>query len=256
MPMTIQRPQHLAASSTFSGRRTLLDMLRGLALVGMILYHFCFNLDSIFHVSLPWFHSFGAAAWQFCNSALFLLIAGICTHLTRHIFQRAIRLALVAIALSLVTFLFMPEELIVFGILHCIAACLLIYGAFQPWLRRVPAGLGMFVCALLFFVTFHLPHQYLFFEPFSLSLPASLYVFYPLSLLGFRSVSFYSADYFPLFPYLFLFLFGHYLGYLVLKLPQSIQTLGLRPLNFLGRHSLVVYLLHQPLLLGGMMLVF
>lgn len=254
MPVvSLGQPVQLNAAP--SGRLTSLDALRGIALVGMIAYHFCFNLDSLFLVSLPWFHSTGAAVWQLCNCALFLVLAGICTHFTRRIFRRAALLAAVAAGLSLATLLFMPQEVIVFGILHCMAVCMLLFGVFRPWLTRIPPWLGMLIFGALFAATYHLPHQYLFFQPYALPLPAGLYTFYPLSLLGFQSATFFSSDYFPLIPYCFLFLFGHYLGYVFFKLPRRIQLLGWRPLNFLGRHSLLVYLLHQPILFGGMTLL-
>ena len=70
--------------------------------------------------------------------------------------------------------------------------------------------------------------------------------------LGFMPPGFYSADYFPLFPWLFLFLFGTVLGGLCLDWRDS--PLLARPLppalTWLGRHSLLVYVLHQPILFG------
>lgn len=254
--MAVLPPPRPAAAAAAPGRRALLDMLRGLALVGMVAYHGCYNLSRLFQVDLPWFDSAGARVWQFCTSALFLILAGVCTHFTRHVFARAARLAAVALGLTLVTLLFLPQEVIVFGILHCIAACLLLYGALRPWLACLPPRAGMLLFGFLFVLTFHLPHRYLFFQPYAIPLPAGLYAFYPLSLVGFQSAAFFSADYFPVIPYLFLFLFGHYLGYLFLRLPHWVQALGCRPLNFLGRHSLLIYLAHQPLLLGGILLLF
>lgn len=256
MPATLQRaPTAQPPRAPGRDRFALLDALRGLALVGMILYHLCFNLDSIFQLPLPWFHTPGAAVWQFVNSGLFLLLAGVCARFTRRVFRRAARLMAVALGLSLVTLLFMPSELIVFGILHCIALCLFLYGLARRPLERVPAGAGCCACVLLFLLTFGLPRGHLLFGPLAIPLPAEFYAFYPLSFLGFQSASFYSADYFPLLPYFFLFLLGYYLGSFFLRLPPRVQGAGFRPLNFLGRHSLIVYLLHQPLLLGAMLLL-
>lgn len=239
-----------------SGRFLLLDALRGLALVCMIAYHACFNLDNLFGVPLPWFHTPGAHAWQFVNSGLFLLLAGLCVHFTRHIWRRTAGLFLVALALTAVTWLVMPQELIVCGILHCIAACLLLCALFGRWLARIPAPVGAALCVVLFLCTCQLPQGSLFFGPFALPLPEGLYQVYPLSFLGFPSPTFRSGDYFPLLPNVFLFLLGYYLYPAFLRLPLRVRMAGVRPLNFLGRHSLLIYLAHQPVLMGIMLLFF
>ncbi|MDR2771092.1 MAG: DUF1624 domain-containing protein, partial [Clostridiales Family XIII bacterium] len=83
--------------------------------------------------------------------------------------------------------------------------------------------------------------------PFIVELPSFLYRTSWLFPFGFRSAGFYSADYFPLFPYLFVFLAGSAAGTLVKHLPAAARRAHIRPLAYLGRHSLLIYLLHQPI---------
>ena len=70
--------------------------------------------------------------------------------------------------------------------------------------------------------------------------------------LGFTAPGFYSADYFPLFPWLFLFLVGTALGGWCLEHRESkILTASLPgALTWPGRYSLLIYVLHQPVLYG------
>ena len=253
MPVLSQIPPALQPGR---GRLTTLDTLRGLTLVSMIGYHLCYNLDAIFDISLPWYHTLIGTFWQMLSSVPFLLIAGICTHLSGRALRHAGRTGLAAAGISLATLLFMPSALIVFGILHCLTVCQLLYAALRKSLRKVRPWMGLAVCLLLYGITFRLPEGYLWFPPYKLALPAALYQWKWLSVLGFLSPEFYSADYFPLLPNVFLFFAGHYLGYWLPRLRRRTITRLTRPLTFLGRHSMAVYLLHQPVLFGVMQLVF
>lgn len=84
-----------------------------------------------------------------------------------------------------------------------------------------------------------------------LALPQALYAGYTTAYLGFMPKSFFSTDYFPLLPWLFLFWAGYFLHHLLGRerlapLRRSVCP----PLGWMGRHSLVLYLLHQPVILG------
>ena len=62
---------------------------------------------------------------------------------------------------------------------------------------------------------------------------------------------------FPLLPWLFLFWAGYYLHPLVgRKRMEPLRRSVCPPLGWLGRHSLVLYLLHQPVIFGVLTLVF
>ena len=88
-------------------------------------------------------------------------------------------------------------------------------------------------------------------------LPRRLYSVPFLFPLGLPGPGFYSADYFPLIPWIFLFWAGLFLWRFLR--PYAEETVrgwpACRPLVWLGRHSLWVYLLHQPVLLGFIFLL-
>ena len=74
-----------------------------------------------------------------------------------------------------------------------------------------------------------------------------------MTFLGFPDPGFFSGDYFPLFPWIFLYLTGYFLYGMFMKFPEVKNALRIHlPVPFLeaaGRHSLLLYLLHQPLLM-------
>ena len=79
--------------------------------------------------------------------------------------------------------------------------------------------------------------------------------------LGLTPPGFVTADYFPVFPYLGWFLLGIVLGRTLYKKKKTLlpmvpaNILPIRALSFCGRHSLWIYLAHQPILYGIMMLL-
>lgn len=256
MPVMQGKPPVVTKQGCVSSRFAGLDTLRGFTLISMMLYHICYNLVYIFHISLPWYHTVGAQLWQLSICCTFLLLAGICTHFTRRPVQRALRICAAALVITIATYIFMPGELIVFGILHCMAWCLFSYAVLEKFLQKIPPKPGLICCILLFLATFHVPQKYLLYQPLAIPLPQQWYLSYWLSIFGLISPDFFSADYFPVFPYIFLFLAGHFLGYQLYRFPQSIKDFSIRPLAFLGRHSLFVYLLHQPVIYGIMLWMF
>ena len=107
---------------------------------------------------------------------------------------------------------------------------------------------------LLFLILRNCPDGSLGFERFVIcALPDTLYRNYLTAYLGFPQAGFFSTDYFSLIPWFFLFLTGYFLMGITSRanLNEKLFAKGRFPLlNFLGKHSLVVYLLHQPILYG------
>lgn len=156
--------------------------------------------------------------------------------------------------LTVVTVGFMPSESIWFGVLHLNAAVVLLTCLLYPLLQKCPAGVGLAGSALLFFLTNQVPEGYLGFETLRLcALPAAWYRT-NLFWLGLPDLTrFASADYFPLIPWLFLFWCGLFLARLWRPRAGQAPVL-LRPLALIGRHTLLVYMLHQPVIYGALWL--
>lgn len=236
-----------------------LDALRGLAMVNMVAYHALYDWVYVFGQTSSWYDisTPGCHVWQQYICWSFLLLAGYSFNLSRRPLKNGLIVAGCAVVLSVVTIGFMPEEAIWFGVLHLVGCAILLCCAARPLLEKVPPLAGLGVSAAVFFLTNQLPVGFLGFEGLHLwQVPGALYA--PnLFWLGLPDLSrFYSADYFPLLPWLFLFLCGYFAGRLRLPLPKGRAPAALRPLCFAGRHSLLVYMLHQPVVYGGLWLLF
>ena len=146
----------------------------------------------------------------------------------------------------------MPSQLILYGVLNLLGLSALLLIPLDKALRKLPPWLGLAGAGLLFFLTRGVPRGYLGFEGLRLwDLPAALYQWDALAVLGFHSPGFSSTDYFPLVPWFFLYLAGYFLWRVLTPHRKVLELLqpGLRPLSFVGRHSLLIYLVHQPLLM-------
>lgn len=223
-----------------------IDLLRGLAVIMMITFHLLFNL--VFFGEYPfvvdagfWFY------FQQATAGLFFLIAGIAMTLSYArandrsfwpFLRRGGRIFAWGMIVTVVTWLFLRDGYVVFGVLHSIGISIILA---YPFLKRpfwaLPAGVFSLVIG-----------NYL--ENFTFSFPWLLW-------LGFVPERFYTVDYFPLLPWFGLILLGLFLGGLLypagrrrFPLPDCPEFPLLRGVIFLGRHSLVIYLLHQPVLLA------
>ncbi len=249
-------------------RYVLLDTLRGLCVVSMALYHAMYDLVNIKGFSVPWFRDWPGYVWQQSICWTFILLSGFCWSLSRHPVKRGLLLTGCGAAVTLVTYFFMPSELILFGVLTLLGLSALLLNLltllFQRLGRQIPPQAGLIGSLLLFFLLRGVPQGYLGFEGLRLwELPPELYRLDFLAVLGFPSPSFFSSDYFPLIPWFFLYLSGYFLWKLASRSDGAKCLLrggrhgrgGIRPLAFLGRRSLIVYLLHQPALLGLFLLL-
>jgi len=234
-----------------SQRFVALDAARGLALVAMVIFHCAFDLDTLGLASLD---VGGSAGWRWFARLIagsFLALSGASLVIAH---GKAIRwdaylrrLAVVAGAAALVTlatWYAMPREFIFFGILHSIAVASLLGLAFLklPWPATLAAAIV--VVAAPSFVS----------APW-LDAPA-------LRWLGFATTVPATLDFEPVFPWLAPFLLGMAVTQLGLAPFARTRLAAWRPLalpartlSFAGRHSLAIYLLHQPLMFGTLALV-
>ncbi len=223
-----------------------LDVLRGICIIGMVIVHLFFDLRVFagFDLNLPmWFvfiRSYG--------HVLFVLISGICVTLASRSFKRGLVVFGAGLLISYVT-LFMDVFLkadgfrIWFGILHMLGVCMMLYPLFKklPWWLLAVLGLG-FVLLGFWLEGITVSADYLF-------------------LLGLCSGKVYvGSDFFPIFPGLGWFLLGAALGKTLYRKKESLLPKVpsdfwlLKALGFVGRNSLLIYLFHQPVLTGLVLL--
>ncbi len=244
-----------AAPPVRGARIHLMDEIRGFAVLCMVFYHGFYLLAGVF--GSPFFKillDFFTPAEPFFAAA-FVVISGIASQLSHSNLIRGIKLAAVAAAVTLVTVLVVPEEAILFGVLHMLALCMILFGLLQKPLSRVPFWAGLVLCLLLALLTWGLnapyPSTYLGVPGLAQwRLPLDLQNTPRLFFLGIRGESFRSADYFPLFPWLFLFLTGTFLGRYAAdgRFPAFTYRSRVPFFSWVGRNALIIYILHQPLL--------
>lgn len=232
-----------------------LDTLRGLTLSSMIAYHTAWDLVWMFGLDWPWYHSAGAFVWQQSICWTFILLSGFCARLGRRTLRRGVTVFLCGGLITAVTVAFLPGNRVFFGVLSLLGASMVLTAALKAWLDRIPAAVGAAASFALFLSSCRVQLG-TFGLCFTVRLPAWLYRNDFTACLGFPPPGFFSTDYFPLLPWLFLFWTGYFL-YGLLREPPRI-LLEARPplLAFMGRHSLEIYLFHQPVIYALLCLLF
>jgi len=240
-------------------RIKLLDDVRGWCLVLMMAYHGAYLLglaEGRFHWVYAWQFYGMASSLQPLVAALFILISGFCAHLSANNGKRALQLGLTAAVISLFTIVVLPQfgigyMAVRFGILHMLACAKLLYHLLRKVLDKIPVLIGFTLFLGLFLFTFTAKEGYFaLFDLFRVNLPDKLVQSRWLYFLGFGP-DLASFDYFPLLPYVFLFLSGACMGKYAKKgFPKFCYESYMRPIGYLGKHSLIVYLLHIPVLYG------
>ena len=231
--------------ATRLGRIELIDIARAAALAAMAIYHFAWDLE-FFGYTTP--GTTAAGGWRLfarCIASSFLFLVGVSLVLAH---GRAIRwpgflrrLAMVAAAaagISLATWLAVPDAFIFFGILHQIALASLMGLAFL----RLPPVLTLLVAAAVVAA----PH----------SLRSEAFNHPALWWMGLSTANPRSNDFVPVFPWFGAVLVGIAGGKLASSSGVLARLAGIqpgswsKPLAFAGRHSLAVYLIHQPVLIA------
>jgi len=238
----------------------MLDEIRGFAIICMIIHHSFLDVGDV--LGLEWgYKVFDALCIvQPLFWAIFIIISGMCSRLSRNTLKRGIVVLVCGGIITLVTALIMPilgfeGAEIYFGILHCLGICMIITGILMPLINKIDFRIGAAISIILFAVSYGLENRHILFG--LIDLPDRLYSLNIFAPLGFHNTSFYSADYFPIIPWIFMFLFGAFIGKFALddNLPEGMYKKRSKFLSFTGRNSLWVYLAHQPVIYAVMLIV-
>ena len=242
---------HTTRQKAPAGRYALLGELRGLDLVSMMLYHACWDMMFLFGIWMDWYAGMPGRLWQQTICWVFILLSGFCAPFGRHMLRRGVTVFAAGALVTAVTLVFMPGERVIFGVLTFLGTAMLLTDVLEPLLKKVMSAVGLAVSAVLFALTYHLDERWLGFGGLRLALPDAWYANYFTAFFGFPPFDFYSADYFGLLPWLFLFWAGYYLHKAVGRRRMEPLRRPVCPaLGWMGRHSLLLYLLHQPVIYG------
>ncbi len=226
-----------------------LDFARGAALLGMMIIHLIYDLVDLFGI-LNWQLPQWYLVFKNNFGAVFLVISGISVTLGSRCVRRGLTvfgcgfLCTGATLLLYLTGMADRSILIYFGVLHCLGVCMLLWPLFRqlPNWMLVPTGLAFAAVGLVL-------------RRYSPDVPAVLIP------LGFAPGWFSSSDYFPLLPNLGYFLLGAALGRRLYREPVTRfprveeGNMPIRLFCAMGRHSLPIYLLHQPILAALVLLL-
>ena len=233
-----------------------IDSLRGIAIILMIVSNLVTDVAFFGILEVEGFSGF----WMYFARlvvSVFILLAGVSLTLSysrvrekkhheirRKYLLRGGKIFGLGMLITLVTWFFLGNNLILFGILHLIGFSI-IAGHFLLKKRRLNLILGLaFISAGLLLQSFAFDFPW-------------------LVWLGLRLENYYTVDYVPVLPWFGVFLIGMFLGATLypqgksrFKLPGLSKNRLLSPLRFLGRNSLLIYLIHQPILIAILLLLF
>ena len=236
-----------------------LDLIRGLALLSMIAYHTSWDLVRIFGVAWPFFDSAGAEVWQKSICCTFILLSGFCWPLGSHPLKRGLTVFLCGALITAVTLLFMPSDPVIFGILTLIGFSMLLLIPLYPLMRKMNQSAGAAVSFVLFLIFYHLNAEVIsFFGNILFVWPPVLFRGLFMTFLGFQDPHFISVDYFSVLPWSLLFITGAFLCLAWKRSGADGPLLHIRfaPVSFFGKHSLLIYMIHQPIVYGILYLIF
>ncbi len=231
-------------------RYALIDTIRGVAIANMVVFHFLYDVYMVYAMDTSWYSTTLVHVWQQAICWTFILVSGfVWSWGRRGNLQRGIMLNVLGFAITGVTCVFMPSEAIWFGILNFFGCAVLLMIPLEHILKRIPAAVGLVASFVLFMVFRYVQYGYLGIDGlFRVNLPQWLYECCVLTPFGFPFDGFSSSDYFPILPWLFLYICGYYAMRIATyaELPRRVMRHGIAPLSAIGRWSVWIYILHQP----------
>ena len=231
-----------------------LDLLRGFAISIMVLFHLLWDLDyfGIVRLNKAMYNS------NIIFQALFLILVGVTlavksnrikepsTEMYKQIMRHGLWIFSLGMAITAVTLLVMPERPVLFGILHCIGLSIILCAVFLRFKTYNIIFATAIIIAGFIIGHYHVSHPTIFHLMFGLHQ---------------TNVWKYTIDYFPLIPWFGVTLLGVGIGNILykdnkrrFKIPDLSNYRPITMVSWLGKHSLAIYLFHQPIIAGALTL--
>ena len=251
----------LIIKTAMKQRLRLIDTIRGLTILSMIAFHACWDMVYFgFGVSAEFMNGTAAYIWQQSICWSFIFIAGFCFSYSKNPLKRGLMALGGGIIITLVTIFLVPDAADIFGVLILIGSAILITIPVDRYLckSRTSHIAGLIVSLLLFIFLRNVNRGTFGFESLAFGhVPDALYHGYFMTYLGFKDPGFFSTDYFSIIPWIFLFIAGFFTNKLMNGREQEMPVFkkGISLFEFFGRHSLLIYMLHQVVLFGAFFLI-
>lgn len=231
-------------------RYFLIDGIRGFAILNMVLFHFLYDVYIIFGKNPHWYGKTEIYVWQQMICWTFIFISGFVWKWgKRKNLQRGLMLNAFGLVISAVTWIATPQEAVWFGILNFMGCAILLMFLLERMLEKIPPGLGLAAGFFLFLFFRKVQEGILGFGGrFVFSLPDEWYEAGVLTPFGFPFPEFLSSDYFPILPWIFLYICGFY-AQMIFARKGEWKEFGRKKLplmSVLGTKAIWIYLLHQP----------
>ena len=234
-----------------------IDFLRGCAVITMVIYHLLYNLWSFGSLNINLYQGFWHY-FQVATASTFLILAGVSLTLsynriiqkgqkpsfTRYL-KRGLWILGWGMVITVFTYFTLGDGYVRFGVLHCIGVSTILGYFFHGLQNDIITLIASVLCLVLGSI-----------------LSSQTFSFSFLLFLGFMPHYFYTMDYFPLFPWWGAVLLGIFLGKQlypgykrIFSLPDWSRVPLIQAVSFLGRHSLTIYILHQPIIIAILFLL-
>jgi uncharacterized membrane protein len=231
-----------------------LDILRGFAISAMVVFHLLWDLDyfGIVRLNKAMYNS------NIIVQALFLILVGVTLavksnrfpkptpDMYKQIIQHGLQIFSLGMIITAVTLIVMPDRPILFGILHCIGLSIVLCSLFLRFKIYNLLFAPLLICAGYLIGSYHIAYPT---------------VFHLMVGIHQTNVWKYTIDYFPLLPWFGVTLLGIALGNILYKdntrrfsIPDLSHYKPFTLVSWMGKHSLVIYLCHQPIIAGALTL--
>ncbi|HBF78219.1 MAG TPA: hypothetical protein DDX02_10360 [Clostridiaceae bacterium] len=206
------------------------DALRFIAIILMLIYHLVFDLKEYLNVDVN-YEEFHWYIIGISSAIIFMFISGVSSGLSKNPIKRGVQVLACGMLITLVSFIFFKDMYIRFGILHFLGVCMII----SPALRKMD-NLTLLLIGLVCVITG------IYIENITINIPYLL-------PLGFKYRGFHSFDYYPLIPYLSVYILGILVFRNYYKERKSIfkKELYSNFIRKISEKSLFIYLIHQPI---------
>ncbi len=221
-------------------RFRIIDLVKGIDIILMVLFNYSITLNYFGFINLP-SGLFYQKILPMSIASVFIFVSGAAAYVsyqknnkkfTKKYFTRGLKLLFFALLITLFTYVFVPQKTVYFGIIHFFAVSSFLIPFFIKFKK-----LNIIATISIFLAGFYLQQT-----EFNFS-----YLFW----LGFVPQNLSTFDYFPLIPWMGVILLGVACGGFVVEKTADLRFKGTFSslFEYLGRRSLTIYLIHQPLLI-------